>query len=110
MTINEFIKQTRKIVYGEIEERRPRVVCADGYSISVQVGSGMYCIPRKYGVEHYDLVELGYPSAEDSMINDYAEEPYDLCNTVYAYVPVELVDGLMRKHGGIVNFDCEEET
>ena len=45
MTANEFIKKTRKTheftgVFGDefkIEEKRPRVICADGYSVSMQL-------------------------------------------------------------------------
>ena len=108
MTANEFIDATRKVIdviYGGhyIEERRPRVICADGYSVSMQVGSGLYCTPRDYGEEYYSEVELGYPSAEDELINDYAEDCDDYTDTVYPYVPVEIVDKLFEKHGGIVN-------
>ena len=80
-------------------------MCADGFSISVQVGYGLYCKPYKNNADHYDEVELGFPNKEDLMIKDYAEDCDNLCNTVYPYVPVELVDGLIRKHGGFVNFN-----
>jgi hypothetical protein len=86
-----------------IEGVRPRVICADGYSVSVQVGDGLYSTPRKYGADYYSEVELGFPSAEDELINDYAEGGTDYTETVYPYVPVEIVDKLFEKHGGIIN-------
>lgn len=92
-TINDYIKETR----------RPRVKCADGYSVSVQVGSCLYCTPRVDGAEYYSEVELGFPSEEDLLINDYAEDPGEYTETVYGYVPVEIVDELLQKHGGIIN-------
>ena len=119
MTANEFIKKTRKVhkftgAFGDdfkIEEKRPRVICADGYSVSMQVGDGLYSEPREYGADYYSEVELGYPNMEDELINEYAEcgwddddnRIYNYTKTVYPYVPVEIVDKLFEKHGGIVN-------
>lgn len=108
MTANEFIKATRKTheyIFGRkviMEDVRPRVHCADGYSVSMQVGDGLYSEPREYLADYYSRVELGYPSAEDELINDYAEDDC-YTDTVYPYVPVEIVDKLFEKHGGIVN-------
>lgn len=106
MTTNEWLQKTRKVVTGrgfDFEEVRPRVVCADGYSVSIQANKFTYCSPRIDGAAHYDEVELGYPSAEDPLINDYAEDSEYYTETVYAYVPVEIVDKLLEKHGGIIN-------
>lgn len=110
MTANEFIKKTRKarefkgmFGYTRYEETRPRVICADGYSVSMQVGDGLYSTPRVYGAEYYTEVELGYPSAEDDLINVYAEDMDYYTDTVYPYVPIAIVDKLFEKHGGIVN-------
>ena len=102
-TINDYIKETRNINQFGWESTRPRVQCADGYSVSVQVGTFLYCRPRVDGAEHYEAVELGYPSAEDPLINEYAENPWNYTDTVYGYVPVEIVDELLQKHGGIIN-------
>lgn len=103
-TINEYIKETRNIEpLSGIEKIRPRVQCMDGYSVSVQVGSCLYSSPRVDGAAYYDKVELGYPSEEDPLINDYAEDSENYTDTVYGYVPVEIVDELLLKHGGIIN-------
>ena len=32
---------------------------------------------------------------------DYCEDDENPCGTVYGYVPVELVDRVIEKHGGI---------
>ena len=98
MTVKEFLRDTYK------EDRyifRPHVVCADGYKVSIQAGSGMYCVPRMNVLE-YEKVELGFPNMADELILEYAEDPDDPTRTVYGYVPVEIVQQLMDKHGGIV--------
>lgn len=86
----------------DIQAIRPRAVCKDGFSISIQAGSSLYCRPRQDWLYEYDSVELGFPSDPDDLIEEYAEDPEDLTDTVYGYVPVELVDQLLEKHGGLV--------
>ena len=100
MTIRDWLKKpVRMHTYG-IQENRPRLYCNDGYSISVQASSFHYCRPRLDGIQNYQSVELGFPSMEDELINEYAEdEPYT--ETVYGYVPIEIVEELINKHGGI---------
>ena len=99
MTINEFLQETNYFGYGSL---RPRVHFADGFSVSVQASQFHYCRPRIDNAEKYEAVELGYPSAADDLITDYAEgDTYT--DTVYGYVPVEIVDKLIEKHGGIVD-------
>ena len=105
MTVKEFLATTIKShkypFSGEIiQENRPRLYCNDGYSISVQASSFHYCRPRLDGVQNYESVELGFPSKEDELINDYAEGD-DYTKTVYGYVPIEVVERLIEKHGGI---------
>ena len=105
MTIKEFLATTiksHKYLFSDeiIQENRPRLFCNDGFSISVQASSFHYCRPRLDGVQNYESVELGFPSKEDELINEYAEdEPYT--ETVYGYVPIEIVEELINKHGGI---------
>ena len=85
----------------EIQANRPRLYCNDGYSISVQASAFHYCSPRLNGLQEYKSVELGYPSAEDELINEYAEDCMNYTETVYGYVPIEIVEKLIEKHGGI---------
>lgn len=85
----------------EVQKNRQRLYCNDGYSISVQASAFHYCSPRLNGVQEYESVELGFPSIEDELINEYAEDDLDYTNTVYGYVPIEIVEQLVEKHGGI---------
>lgn len=105
MTIKEFLRTTLKTheyLFSDevIQENRPRLFCNDGFSISVQASKFHYCSPRLDGAQDYEAVELGYPSNEDELINDYAEDD-DYTETVYGYVPIEVVEKLIEKHGGI---------
>lgn len=113
MTVKEFMK-TYKITgkyskYGSIcSEKRPALVCKDGFTISVQANEYCYCHPRKFNLDEYEEVELGFPNMADDLILDYAEDPEDPTETVYGYVPIELVEELVAKHGGIVGIRNEE--
>ena len=79
----------------------PRLMCKDDFSFSMQVSSGHYCSPRKDNARFYEEVELGYPNKADSLITEYAEDKYNLTDTVYPYVPIDVVNALIRKHYGI---------
>lgn len=113
--VNKFLKETleqHEYVFDKnviVQDIRPYVKCKDGFGISIQASDGHYCTPRVNGDVIYEEVELGFPNMEDELIAEYAEDPYDLTGTVYGYVPVEIVNQLIEKHGGIVESN-EEET
>lgn len=107
MTINEFLRKYRKQRNG-MQIVRPRVRCADGYTVSVQAGDMWYSKPR-LDAGWYSKVELGYPKAADEELRDYAENKRDLRKTVYGFVPVKLVDEVLTKHGGIVGADFSND-
>jgi len=103
MKINEFIQKYRKvkkIVPGMTSSHTPHVICNDGFKISVQAGQSLYSEPRDV-VDSYEEAEVGFPSEEESLITDYAEDQENLCGTVYGYVPCSVIDEVIEKHGGI---------
>lgn len=107
MTVKDWLKKTVRThtIYDgsvEIQEKRPRLCCNDGFSISVQASEFQNCCPQLNGVQDYESVELGFPSVEDELINEYAEDGMDYTKTVYGYVPIEIVEKLIEKHGGII--------
>ena len=103
MTIKEFLQKTYETTYTGRLRVRKAALCKDGFVISIQASEYHYCIPRKnLGDGSYEEVELGFPNIEDEIISEYAEDPSDLCNTVYGYVPVAVVQELVDKHGGII--------
>lgn len=77
----------------------PRIVCKDGFSLSVQATHGAYCQPRDNQGPWYE-VEVGFPSAAPDLLMSYAEQPEKPTDTVYGYVPIELVEQLIEQHGG----------
>lgn len=79
---------------------RPRIICNDGFSMSVQGGYGLYCMPR-VTQSTYIQMEIGYPSREEVLINEYAEMPDTPTETVYPYVPCAIIEQVIEKHGGI---------
>ena len=114
MTINQFIRKYRFIKEYSINpngvmkvSRNPKLVCKDGFTMSVQAGEALYSSPRDVADE-YEEAEIGFPSSPEPLITKYAEDwevegddDQRLCDTVYPYVPVELIDEVISKHGGI---------
>ena len=128
MKINEFIKNNLKVTNLAKNKdllrcvkpidlknenmmtstRLPQIVCSDGFKMSVQVGFSLYSTPKKVA-KRYTAVEIGFPSEHEPLIEEYAETFYqddgedvtDYTDTVYPYVPVRIVDKVLKKHGGI---------
>lgn len=100
--VNEYLKRNYKsTVIGDVKLCGiKRMECADGFMISVQASSMHYCVPRKNGAWPYSEIELGFQSELDELIADYANKP-DTTETVFAYVPIDIVNRLVEKHGEI---------
>ena len=80
----------------------PRIHCADGFSLSVQVHDGAYCCPRDGIGPDWSEAEIGFPSDRpNDAVMAYAEESDRPTDTVYGYVPMALIDELVAAHGGI---------
>ena len=91
-----------------------RVVCADGFSVSVQAHEYNYCTPRN-STGPWSSVECGFPNAKDPILETYAEDPgAEICEdtghvqTVYAYVPSEVIMQIVESHGGMVGGELPE--
>ena len=115
--INEFIKNNLKVTnlaknsdplmkHMMTSSRLPHIVCSDGFEMSVQVGYSLYSEPKKVA-KRYSKVEIGYPSEREPLLEEYVElsifdEKFvDYTDTVYPYVPVKIVNKVLKKHGGI---------
>lgn len=97
--LNAWLAATRVPAHFFLDIRK-RVTCADGFSVSIQADAAKYCMPRENNGPYTD-VELGFPSNADGLITDYAEDPSNPTKTVYPYVPVQVVEQLIAKHGGL---------
>ena len=80
-----------------------RVHCKDGFSMSVQASQSAYCTPRSDTATYYTEVEVGYPNRMEPLLSEYCEDPTRPCDTVYGYVPANVVSLIITKHGGLVN-------
>lgn len=96
---------TQKHLDSKLQEGRSwpvryRLICADGFSVSVQASKFHYSRPRDNNGT-YQAVELGFPTSNPGpAIMEYAESPGD-DGGIFAFVPIELVDVLIATHGGI---------
>lgn len=76
--------------------------CRDGFSMSVQASRANYCMPRN-NVGPWYSVEVGFPSTMDMLLWPYAEDPSDPTETVYSWVPSQIVYAVIEAHGGMVS-------
>ena len=95
MNVNEYLNKSRS---GRLA---PSVRCVDGFSMSVQASYSHYCSPRN---DHgpWATVEVGFPSHKCDDLMPYAENADAPCDTVYGWVPVEVVEKVIADHGGVV--------
>jgi hypothetical protein len=96
------------LLEGEIVAIKPRTICSDGTSLSIQASRTHYCTPRE-DEGPYLALEVGYildangdqltPPESWADYTDGSEFP----NDVYGYVPVELIESFIANHGGRAN-------
>ena len=101
MNLDEFMKST--YVESERFELRPRITCQDGTLLSVQASEFHYSTPRENGSKFYH-VEVGFPSIAppESWMKYFDGAPeQDPTGSVYAYIPIDLVQKFIDNHGGI---------
>ena len=65
----------------------------EDYKVSVQASEYHYCTPREDNMEYYEEVELRFPDFlfSESFISNYAEDTDTPKETVYPYVPLEML-------------------
>lgn len=109
MNIHEFLKETysiHKVGGYQIQDVRPKVICNDGFSISVQGSKYHYSTPRKDGYK-FTHVELGYPSEYEVWMLEHLG--LNINDEVGGYIPIEKVQELLDRHGGILE-GCVEKS
>ena len=70
--------------------------------MSVKAGKYNYSNPRVDNATHYVEVEVGYPNQMEPLLEQWCDDSSRPCNTVYGYVPSEVVSLVITKHGGMV--------
>ena len=88
----EWLEKTTTITFYP----RPRIECNDGFSMSVQGGEFSYSNPRQFG-SNFTEMEIGFPSEYEELISSYSE----YTETIYPYVPVEVIIEVIKKHKGM---------
>ena len=49
-------------------------------------------------------IELGFPSRKEPLLSKYMDDADNPdTETTYSYVPIEVMDEVIQKHGGVVN-------
>ncbi len=93
-------------------QRSRSLLLADGTTLSIQASWGHYCSPKENSpsgsYDIYDSFEIGFPSNPIDEIINYAEDKERPTDTVYAYVPKQLIRDLISARGGVVGFKGED--
>lgn len=97
MEIEKFLKEKKQDEKTPIE----RLICKDGFSMSVQNGAFAYC-------DEYSA-EIGYPSEIEPLILCYAEDQREPTGTIYPYVPLDEIEAVIQKHGGLQEYHKNDE-
>lgn len=99
--LKDFLRETYELVCEGVFVTRPHIFCEDGFEMSVQAGSGLYSVPRK-NLENGECIEceVGFLNQKEELLMPYAEEPETPTESVYAYVPVKVIEQVIEKHGG----------
>lgn len=79
---------------------REHMVMNDGFRMSVQASKYHYCTPQKTNAESYDTVEIAFSNRREELL-----EPYGDYSDVFGYVPVEVANEIIEKHGGLKKED-----
>lgn len=96
MNINTYLIECERVFIGYAK----RVTCKDGFEMSVQASKSHYCSPRTDGGP-WDEVEVGFPSQAEESLMPYADDKDKPTQTIYRYVPVDVVEQVIESHGGL---------
>lgn len=90
------------------------LLLADGTQMSIQASNNHYCSPRMDSTNgtyaDYSEFEIGFPSRVIDLLLPYAEDLDSPTDTVYAYVPKELIETIIKEAGGVVGYHSWEEN
>ena len=97
------------------------IVCMDGFTLSVQAGENLYCEPKESPYDEkgnwkedfgYKSVEIQLKTSDEPLFDEYITkgchncggdiQGYDEFHSPLAYVPVELLAKVIKKHGGVI--------
>lgn len=76
------------------------LVCRDGFEMSVQASAVHRSTPRTVDGPWSEF-EVGFLTQDEPLLALYAEDEGTLTETVYNYVPANIVLAVIEKHGGL---------
>lgn len=89
----------------------PEMLCADGFSMSVQGHCGAYSSPRNdFAEDGYTLVEILLSEGRQESLLDEAERGAPIGNDImnYSYVEIGVVLAVIEKHGGLFDWNATD--
>lgn len=89
----------RVIDYADARGYLPGIRLKDGVFMSVQC---LYGSASRGYCGAYTSMEVAYPTRVIDEFLPYARNPRKPTDTIYRYVPVEIINRVIRDHGGIV--------
>ena len=109
--LQKFLQDTYKIAYSNIItvlHKRPRIICNDGFSASLQASADHYCLPTE-NLENgnYTKLEMTFLSEPEEELKPYAnyytqEDDFDLKEVIsFGYIPIDIIIKIINKHNGI---------
>lgn len=98
--INTYIMAHKQAAGGGVRSVIPRILCKNGFSLSVQAGSHAYCTPR-LDRGPWKTLEVGYPSRYTPDLMPYVEnDEIPPTESVYSNVPASLINRIVQRNGG----------
>jgi hypothetical protein len=87
-----------KLQFGE--DLNKRLVCVDGFWLSVQGDRDKYSNPRlkEFNIYAYDSMEIMASELLPQEFKDYQDGEG---SRIYGYVPIEMIEKLLVDHGGV---------
>lgn len=86
-------------------QQSPRLILANGVCLSIQASEYHYCLPREtLPYSQYNEFEVGFPSEEIEALMPYCDDSSRPSESVYPYVPLEVLDAYIASVGGVTGY------
>ena len=79
----------------------PHLVCMDGFKMSVQMNGNFHYSQIDVHAKQIISCEIALLSQHEDLLNDYVDG-----NDVFSYIPFEVVEKIVEKHGGLSHFEA----
>lgn len=98
----QWMQENICLEYKGMTQQCCRLVLANGVSLSIQASGTHYSSPREtVPYSQYTAFEIGYPSERIEALMPYCDNEDEPTDTVYAYVPLEVLDVYIASVGGV---------